>query len=315
METHASLSTPQERVVRPRVITAHTLLVGLATVCAAAAVLALTIYGWDYYILDAPARLESSKHEYLRPSGIVGINLGIAGLALFAVLYTYLIRKRYRRLGKVGKTKHWLNFHVLAGITAPLLITFHSSFKFQGLAGVAYWIMVAVMLSGFVGRYLYGQIPRTLSAAEMSLREIEGDFEKTASALAGQAALSQGAVESAMRVPSRSEVAAMPLPIALLRMALVDLQRPFRLASLRRMRLSPGEVAWTLGGLLSSGHAELEDALSLAKRQSWLLAKVVFLEKAQRVFHLWHVVHRPFSYSLVILIVVHLAVVAMLGYF
>jgi TRAP-type C4-dicarboxylate transport system permease small subunit len=315
MQTQASLSAPAAPAARSRSLNVHALLVMLAVLCAVAVLGALAVYGWDYYILDAASRVESPKHEYLRPSGFIGIKLGMAGLALFVILYTYLIRKRSRTLGKIGKTKHWLNFHVVAGITAPLLITFHSSFKFQGLAGVAYWIMIAVMISGFVGRYLYGQIPRTLSAAEMTLREIEGVFADTARAIEEQCALPADAVARVMHVPSRNEVAAMPLLAALFRMAMVDLSRPFRLAALRRKQLTAVEILSTLGGFRASGHSELEAALALVKRQSWLLTKVVFLEKAQRVFHLWHVVHRPFSYSLIILIVVHIGVVAMLGYF
>ena len=43
----------------------------------------------------------------------------------------------------------------------------------RGLAGIAYWIMIAVMLSGLVGRYLYSQIPRRINAAELSLQEMQ----------------------------------------------------------------------------------------------------------------------------------------------
>ncbi len=79
----------------------------------------------------------------------------------FCVLFLYPIRKHWPWLGRMGKTKNWLDFHVLWGITAPIVITLHSSFKLSGLAGLAYWIMMAVALSGFAGRYLYAQIPRT----------------------------------------------------------------------------------------------------------------------------------------------------------
>jgi hypothetical protein len=32
------------------------------------------------------------------------------------------------------------------------------------------------------------------------------------------------------------------------------------------------------------------------------------------VFHLWHVIHRPFSYSFAILSILHVTVVLLLGY-
>ena len=90
------------------------------------------------------------------------------GVTLFCFLFLYPIRKKWPWLGRIGKTKHWLDFHVLLGITAPVVVTLHSSFKLRGIAGVAYWIMMAVSISGFIGRYLYAQIPRSLSATEMS---------------------------------------------------------------------------------------------------------------------------------------------------
>jgi hypothetical protein len=42
---------------------------------------------------------------------------------------------------------------------------------------------------------------------------------------------------------------------------------------------------------------------------------MAFLERVQQVFHLWHVVHRPFSYSFVALVAIHITVVLLLGYF
>ena len=49
---------------------------------------------------------------------------------------------------------------MIAGITAPIVIAYHASFKFRGIAGVAFWIMLAVAISGVIGRYLYAQIPQ-----------------------------------------------------------------------------------------------------------------------------------------------------------
>src|SRR2546430_17396726 len=69
--------------------------------------------------------------------------------------------------------RHWLDFHVVLGTTAPLIVAFHSSFKFGNIAGMAFYSMLMVTLSGFVGRYLYSQIPRGLSAAELSKKEME----------------------------------------------------------------------------------------------------------------------------------------------
>ena len=42
--------------------------------------LALAIYGWDYYTLDIAQRPFSDKHSLLKPSGVIGLKLGFLGL-------------------------------------------------------------------------------------------------------------------------------------------------------------------------------------------------------------------------------------------
>jgi hypothetical protein len=82
---------------------------------------------------------------------------------------------------------------------------------------------------------------------------------------------------------------------------------------LRRRLQSPAERISTLGGLLASRSAGVEAVLSLAARQSRLLVGAVFLDRTARVFHLWHVIHRPFSISFVALIAVHIGVALSVG--
>ena len=84
-------------------------------------------------------------------------------------LLLHPLRKRWQWLASKGNTRHWLDFHAVVGISAPIIITFHAAFKFQGLAGLAYWIMVAVALSGFIGRYVYAQIPRTINSVQLKI--------------------------------------------------------------------------------------------------------------------------------------------------
>lgn len=286
---------------------------------AVAALAGLILYvGWRgmaYYPLPLTERLHSPLHAALKPSGTIGLKLGLLGLAMFLVLFAYPIRKRSQRLSRIGKTKHWLEFHIVAGISAPLLITLHSSFKFAGLAGLAYWIMIAVAVSGLIGRYLYAQIPRSLSATELTIKEAEQLAAGLSQRLAEQSVFSAEELAAVFRLPERSEVEAMALPRVVAAMVALDLVRSMHMSRLRRKVLSPWQRVATLGGLLPSSNCELEEIVGAVRRQAWLKAKLLFLERAHRVFHLWHVVHRPFSYSFAVLIAVHITVVVLLGYY
>src|SRR5712692_7830 len=151
-------------------------------------VAAFAVYGFDYYTLGSGERPFSPKHALLRPGGAIGVNLGVFGVLLFFLIYLYPLRKKWGWLGRQGNSRHWLDFHVVLGATAPIIIAFHSCFKFGNIAGMAFWIMTAVTASGFIGRYLYSQIPRSLNAAELSRKELQEREEKLRKELAEQRA-------------------------------------------------------------------------------------------------------------------------------
>ena len=101
-------------------------------------------------------------------------------------IFLYPIRKHWAWLAQFGNTRHWLDIHVLLGLTAPFIIAFHSTLKFRGIAGMAFWIMFAVSVSGVVGRYLYAQIPRKVTTAELSMKELQELQESLSQQLAAQ---------------------------------------------------------------------------------------------------------------------------------
>src|SRR6202795_3034939 len=169
--------------------------------------LALFIYGFGYYKLSAIDRPFSPKHHLLRPSGPVGLYLGFFGMALFLGIFLYPIRKHWPWLATIGSTRHWLDIHILMGLTAPAIVAFHSTLKFKGLAGMAFWIMFAVSASGVVGRYLYGQIPRKVTTAEISMKELQDLQEGLAQQLATQNLLPGADLRALLRMPDANRVA------------------------------------------------------------------------------------------------------------
>jgi hypothetical protein len=98
-------------------------------------------------------------------------------------------------------------------------------------------------------------------------------------------------------------------------MFLLDLVRPFRIARLRNGALSGSEHLTTVFGLMPTRHRELERAISIAQEEANLSKRILFLSRTQKVFHLWHVVHKPFSYTFAVLALIHIGVVIMMGYF
>jgi len=270
--------------------------------------------GLSYYFLPLGDRPYHALNHELRPSGRVGIGYGIFATVIFGALYVYPLRKRWTWLRSIGTTRHWLDFHIVMGLAAPLLVAIHSSFKFRGLAGLAYLVMLAVVMSGIVGRYLYAQVPRSRRDAELSLDQMNEMSTQLSDDLSSQALVREQVWRPLLVSVRREEALRMPLVKALLWMLMLDLARPFRMARLRREALTPWERILTLGGLLASSHPDLERVVGLVRRQSWLTAKICFLDRAGQIFKVWHVVHLPFSYSFLLLAIIHIGMATWMGF-
>jgi hypothetical protein len=306
--------------VRPAIIAredaerGHHIRVFLAWMLALAVILVIGGYGFDYYKLGAAQRPFSPKHELLRPSGSIGIKLGMLGVLMFFLIYLYPLRKKWGWLGRQGNSRHWLDFHIVLGTAAPIIIAFHSSFKFGNIAGMAFWSMLMVTLSGFVGRYLYSQIPRSLNAAELSMKEIQDKEDVLKKELEEQRATFGFTVDALYQLPSAAEVARTPAVASLVSMFLIDFKRPFRTSFVRLQQAGFGAWVFSLFGLLPTRDQKLERALRVAQKQASLSKSILFLNRTQQIFQLWHVVHRPFSYAFAILAILHIGIALFMGY-
>jgi hypothetical protein len=181
-----------------------------------------------------------------------------------------------------------------------MLITFHTSFKFNGIVSVAYWSMVIVVVSGFIGRYLYVRIPRTMRGAEVGRAEMEARAETL------RAGLSEQASPALLARIDALERKVLPQSAA-------DLTWFDLVAGEARMR---GRLRRFARVARREGHASgpLEEALSVMAERAKLLRTLADLQRTKRLFHLWHVFHLPLVYVLLVIVALHVAVVAYLGY-
>jgi hypothetical protein len=233
---------------------------------------------------------------------------------MFFIIFLYPLRKRWGWLGKQGNSRHWLDFHVILGTAAPLVIALHSSFKFGGIAGMAFWIMTDVTQSGFIGRYLYSQIPRSLNAAELTIKEIqEAEVQLRWNAEDKHDKIGTSLIEL-FALPSPEQVAHTPIFAALCWMIYLDIKRPFQVSWLRLRAAGFGAWVGSLFGILLTRNPELEFAIQTARKQASLSKRILFLSRTKQVFNLWHVIHRPFSYSFAILAILHIVVALGMGY-
>jgi hypothetical protein len=122
-------------------------------------------------------------------SDLFGHGLGILGFSLMLMTETlYSCRKRSRR-ARWGSMARWLEFHIFTGLVGPFLVLLHSSWKFNGLAGIVMLLTVIIVISGFGGRYIYTSVPRTAQGVELEAGEIQAQIQAIEAELAASQAV------------------------------------------------------------------------------------------------------------------------------
>ena len=108
-------------------------------------------------------------------SELFGHGIGIVGFVFMLMTETlYSLRKRSRSV-RWGRMSNWLQFHIFTGLVGPYMVLLHTAWKFNGLAGVTTLFTIVIVISGFIGRYIYTRIPRTMDGLE-----IEGTLSQEA---------------------------------------------------------------------------------------------------------------------------------------
>ena len=110
-------------------------------------------------------------------SDFFGHTLGVVGFLLMLMTETlYTLRKRSRS-ARWGRVSSWLQFHIVTGLVGPYMVLLHSSWKFNGLAGIVMLMTGVVVISGFIGRYIYTAIPRTADGMEIEAGELQRQID------------------------------------------------------------------------------------------------------------------------------------------
>jgi len=273
---------------------------GVLHVLYAVAFLVLAAFFWEghsFYLAPLAERAHHEGYWRFKPGGSVSHPLGIAGSGMLLLLLLYSARKRVRAFRRLGPLPRWLDVHIFLGVTGPLLVVLHSSFKVQGLVALSFWSMIAVALSGVLGRYLYLQIPRSQAGDELTLAELSALDRRLAARLKeefGVDAASLSELERLTAPPGRGGLLS-----ALAGVATSDLVLSRRLRAFARRRPS----ARALGPLIE-----------VAREKALVHRRLVLWDALHGLFHYWHVVHKPFALVMYVFMIVHIAVASMTGY-
>jgi hypothetical protein len=282
--------------------TAHKIFIGILVGIVAIALTALIYNGLSYYKTSLEERFYHPDNALLKPSGTLGHGLGIVGSLLIVIgVSTYMARKRYRFLSRIGILKHWLEFHIFLCTLGPLLVLFHTAYKFGGLVAISFWSMVAVFLSGIAGRFIYLQIPRTIEGQELSQNDIRALKTDFAEVLMGSYHLDQ---ESYSLITDSIKKK-------------VELYQGNIFVRLFNNYSDDRKALRSVKEVLSKSlihKNEKRQIVELIKEDLKLNRKIERLGTMQNLFKYWHVIHSPFALVMLIIMVIHVVVTIAFGY-
>lgn len=266
----------------------HTAYILTMVVITVLATIYLFYTGFTYYNTALEERFYHPRHNWFKSSGIYGQGLGIIGTLMILIgVVLYIARKRYNFLAKQIRLKYLLEFHIFLCTLGPILILFHTAFKFGGIVSVAFWSMVAVVLSGVAGRFIYNQIPKTIEGRIMSINEVKEMKIDLAAVLQQKYKLESNTIEIITNLINKD--------------AHVDDQKT--LGYLKKV-LNRRDLP----------KAERKSILKTVKNEISLSKKIARLQTMQKLFKYWHVAHMPFALIMLVIVVIHIAVTVAFGY-
>lgn len=244
-------------------------------------------------LLLAAAAWLAGQWKLYTPGSDVGYAMGLAGSVMMLLLLAYPLRKRIGFLRRAGELRWWFRLHMFLGISGPVLVMFHSTLRVGSLnAAVAFYSMTLVAASGIVGRFIYTKIHHGLYGSKATLLERQERL-----------GLTGGAVKSNLQWPAELEQR-----LAALEAYATDSRKPeiigarrFVAVALRALMLRRQALRWTPRGTARQKLDEYLDALK----------DVAQFRVYERLFSLWHVLHVPLVYMLVICAIVHVVAVHM----
>ena len=249
----------------------------------------------------------------VNPEQGTGYWLGIIGGSLMLSLLLYPLRKKIRILHRLGSTRSWFRMHMVLGLVGPLLVFYHCNFQLGSFnSRVALYCMILVALSGIVGRHIYAAIHRGLYGRKLTLGELQRELSNSAEKSHGLARLMPKLVARLDRFCNemQGDKATNSLGIRsslkwlfthrFVRLSLIwTARRELRLAAVRF-------------DVVARDRKRLNRTTSrFIRNHTNLMTRIARFTVYERLFAIWHVLHLPMFFVMVISALVHVLAVHM----
>jgi hypothetical protein len=273
---------------------------GLLTALFAVAVLCVLGYAWS---------LRAERH--IDAGTGVGYWIGVIGSLMMLVLGLYPLRKKLKSMRGAGAVSTWFKSHMVLGILGPMLIILHSNFRLSAINNTfAMFAMLTVVASGLVARFLYSRLHYGLYGQKAELSALSKDAETFREAFGAD-------IEHAPQIEAELKSAEQ----ALFQTAKTARQSLKLLVGLKRSQrqwhdkvMTEVQSVMSATALREHWDAEVFDARMNAAAGhledfQTTLRKAAGLRFYERLFSLWHLLHMPLFFLLIVSALIHVIAV------
>lgn len=271
------------------------------------------LYGYSFLAVALIAGWVLSDRKLVDPTEGLGYWLGIVGGSMMLLLVLYPAGKKSTILRRLGLVRHWFKIHMILGLVGPLLVLYHCNFTTAATnSTVALYSMLAVTVSGIIGRYFYTKIHRGLYGKRASIEGLRDEISSALENSHGLAALLPGFITELHRVSVSLMGDEYTKSISIshsLSWTVRHYVVRFRLWRMINKELR--ERIATSEALQRNAAKLRKTASTYAKQQVGLMRQVAQLAFYERLFSLWHVFHMPLFLLLIVSALVHVLAVHM----
>ncbi len=235
----------------------------------------------------------------------LGYSLGIIGGIMMLVLLLYPLRKHWKVARNWFKVQHWFQMHMILGVLGPVLIMFHSNFRFGSLnSNIALICMLLVAGSGLVGRYVYQKIHRGLYGKQIEFSELREDFEQSKAHFSESELFDAKLEQNLTKIETQLNKRKVKLftGISSLRQ-IKSIQSKTRQRSRKQIKQLKKAKSDDL-----INFSKASESLQIGLTQLRAMANYAVYAK---LFSLWHVIHLPIFFMMIITGIVHVIAVHM----
>ena len=247
-------------------------------------------------------------YDLIDPKEGAGYWLGIIGGTLMVLLLLYPLRKRIRLLHALAPTKIWFRMHMNFGLLGPLAILYHSNFHLGSFnSQVAFYSMLLVSGSGIIGRHFYARIHRGLYGRKTSLREVQKELTETISNSHGLATIMPRLVAQLEKHAASLQDESIRRTIGIRRSLRWTFTHHYERLSLLWLAHCELRAAAAASPVIARNRKRIRRAAAQYIREFTVLTgRVAQFSLYERLFALWHILHLPIFFLMVLSALVHI---------